>query len=379
LLRELARLLALGGAWRFLRGPIVAASQRDYPDAWNETRPALAKVIGRTLWHAHLDAEAILEDARAPGAPDRSYLRHTKLELLRADDARIELIFTAIGNDDVAGVVAHEIGRAYVTRLALAGHPFRAASDGLADAASGSLATIALGLGVVAANAAHHDRSAGETIGRTSYHAHEIAHAGGADWQDLTFLLAVQATVRDDVLTALDTLRPSQAEDVASWREVLDDHERELVDLLALDDVDREARPTRAATPREVTLRATFEESDLARANLGRAVFRYPAGSQLALGGILGLFAGVGAGGAVSVVLGPGMYALGLVGVGTIAGAWRGRRKRLYRCATCRSFITVTAIHCERCGGRIMGDIDHPDDRLAAEEELEEAQGAEPR
>jgi hypothetical protein len=85
-------------------------------------------------------------------------VRRTQLELLRADEGRVELVVSSIGNDDVAGIVAHEIGRAYIARLASGGHPFRTMEDGLPGAADGSLATIALGLGVVAANAAHHVR-----------------------------------------------------------------------------------------------------------------------------------------------------------------------------------------------------------------------------
>lgn len=100
----------------------------------------------------------------------------------------------------------------------------------------GSIATLCLGLGVVAANAAHYDRSAGEVRGQNGYHEHAIVRIGGLSVDDLAFLLAVQATVRDDMLPALDTLRPTQAECVAAWREVLDDHEVELKRLLGIAD-----------------------------------------------------------------------------------------------------------------------------------------------
>jgi len=371
LVRELARVLALGGAWRFAHGPVVAANVRDYPEPWDQTRVALAKVIARSLWHAHLDVPVTLDDGRTPSGRNHRYLRQTKLHLVRADDAGVELTVTSIGNDDVAGIVAHEIGRAYVACMSRGDHPWRSGESSLPDAATGSLATIAIGLGVVAANAAHHDRSAGETIGRSAYHEHHIAQAGGLPWHDLTFLLAVQATVRDDVLSALDTLRPSQSQDVDAWREVLDEHEDELVQMLALDDVD--TAPERPRVPREVAIRASFEESDLTRANLGQPVFRYYAGTQLALYGVIGMVGGTVLGVAGLSLFGPSLFMLIPIGVTTLLGIDHGRRKRLYRCATCRGFVTPSSTRCNACGGTIAGDIKDPDDRLDAEEALEQA------
>lgn len=58
LLEELAMLIARGGVWRFLQAPVVAADPRSYPDAWDESRAGIGRVIGRTLWHAYLPIEA---------------------------------------------------------------------------------------------------------------------------------------------------------------------------------------------------------------------------------------------------------------------------------------------------------------------------------
>jgi hypothetical protein len=371
LLRELSRLVHLAGPWRFARGPVVGATPRDYPEPWDETRVQLGRVIARTLWHAHVDAEVVLDDIRGPAERQYRHLRETKLELVRADKGHIELAVSSIGNDYVAGIVAHEIGRAGIGLLAAGDAPFRSTEHGIPDAATGSIATIVLGLGVVAANAAHFDRSAGETIGQTAVHEHQMATAGGLDWQDLTFLLAVQATVRDDVLAALDTLRPSQAQSVAAWREILDDHEDELVTMLALGDVDAAVPATRPPVPRDVEVRAQFDEADLGRANLGHPVFRYYDGTQLVLYGIIGLFLGFVPMIVITLLFGPSVYNLIPVGVAMVLGAEHGRRKRLYRCATCRSFVTPVSTTCAHCGGTIAGDIKHPNDRLEAEEALQ--------
>jgi hypothetical protein len=376
LLRELARLITLAGAWRFARGPVVGATARDYPEPWDETRDGLAKVVARTLWHAHVDMKVVLEDVRSPAAPERRNLRQTKLELVRAEEGHIELAVSSIGNDHVAGIVAHEIGRACVAWLGRGELPFRATAVELPDAAVGSLATIVFGLGVVATNAAHHDRSAGETLGQMAYHEHQIAHAGGLDWQDLAFLLAVQATVRDDVLVALDTLQPSQAEHVAAWREVLDDHEDELVALLALGDVEAATPATRPPVPGVVELVTHYAEADLDRPNIGQRVFRYFSNTYGPLYGVIGLFAGLGVAIVSMLIFGTGVANLIPVGIITIGSFWSGRRKRLYKCATCRSFLLRTDTTCRGCGGQIAGDIDHPNNRLEAEEALEDAERA---
>ena len=375
LLRELARLIRIVGAWRFARGPVVGATAKDYPEGWDETRTQLARVIARTLWHAHVDADIVLADVRRPAARRHEHLRQTRLELVRADTGHLELAVSSIGNDYVAGIVAHEVARACIGLLSTTDTPFRSTMQALPDAATGSTATIVFGLGVVAANAARFDRSAGETIGQVAVHEHQIASAGGLGWQDLTFLLAVQATVREDVLPALDTLRPSQAESVEQWLDMLDGHEDELVKLLALGDVDAEVPVGRPAAPRDVEIRAQFAEADLERQNLGQRVFRFYAGTMMGLYGLVGLLAGVVPAVVAVAVLGPGLFDLIPVGIGAVLGADHGRRKRLYRCATCLYFVTASATKCNGCGGTIVADIKNPNHRLQAEEALAEQDG----
>jgi hypothetical protein len=70
-------------------------------------------------------------------------------------------------------------------------------------------------------------------------------------------------------------------------------------------------------------------------------------------------------------IFGPGVLNAIPVGATALFGAGYGRRRRLYRCATCRSFVTPRSKKCDGCGGTIAGDIKHPDDRLDAEEALE--------
>src|SRR6185437_10081937 len=102
--------------------------------------------------------------------------------------------------------------------------------------------------------------------------------------------------VRDDVLTSLDTLEKDPAELVAKWREILDDHEDALRDMLGITPDDAEGeRVTRAPVPPEVTIDASVAEGDLNRPNVGRPVFRYPE-TRAVTGGFIGVLAGFGIG-----------------------------------------------------------------------------------
>jgi hypothetical protein len=367
---QLAELIAAAGAWRFLRGPVVAASQRDYPDRWEPSRAGVARVVARTLWHAHMDVAATLEDLRGPQWEDRKHLKRTRLELVAASPGTLAFAVAAIGNDNVAGTVAHEVGRAFVSQLP-SSNPFRdTGSSELPDPELGSIATVYLGLGVVALSSARYRRAYGEIIGQNAFTEHEIIETGGLQPEELALLLAIQATVRDDVLTALDSLEREPADLVAAWREILDDHEDELRELLGLGEDDGEA-PSRPAVPREVTIDAAIAEGDLKRPNLGRPVFWYTETNSVS-GSLLGLVVGLGVG---LATMSPAVFGIGAV-AGAVGGYLVGRRMRLYRCASCGAFCTPQTPQCRRCGGNLVGKIEDARDRLDAEEEWLAAQSS---
>jgi hypothetical protein len=360
---QLAELIAAAGAWRFVYGPVVAASQRDYPDPWEPSRAGVARVLARTLWHAHLDVAATLEDLRGPQWNDRRHLKRTYLELVAASHGKLAFAVSAIGNDNVAGTVAHEVGRAFVSQLP-GGSPFRGTeSSEPPDPEVGSIATVYLGLGVVALNSARYRRAYGEIIGQSAFTEHEIIETGGLPPEDLAMLLAMQATVRDDVLTALDSLAREPAALVDAWREVLDDHEDELRAMLGLGEGEGEA-PSRPPVPREVAIDAAIAEGDLARPNLGRPVFWYTETRSVS-GSLLGLVIGLCVG---LATMSPVVFGIGAA-VGAVGGYLVGRRMRLYRCASCGAFCTPTTPQCGLCGGNLVGEVTDARDRLDAEEE----------
>lgn len=371
-------MIAHGGAWRFLHAPVVDV--RDYPDAWEETRDGVARLVARTLWHAYLPLGGVVQDLRAPTQRSADLLRPTSLALSAVNAEGVEIELESIGNDDVPGAISHEVGRAFLAQLARGEGPYRAEASGDADAlpssAQGSIAAVYLGLGVLATNAAHYDQSAGEVRGRDGYHEHRIVRAGGLHVRDMAFLLAVQAAVRDDVLPALEKLRPTQAEHVAAWREVLDDREDELKRLLGLSDEMALEPLSRPASPLAVVARGEIDEANLYKPNLDRRVFRvreHRYGSLIG-GALAGFAVGCVAGGLLASVAKEAVPALMFSGplLGALLMHMKTSDSPVFRCASCDSFVSERAPVCHGCGGAIVAEIANRNERLDREDELEE-------
>ena len=51
----LGELIRRGGAARFLRGHLVRADARDFPEPWEATRTAVHQLLYRMFWHAYVD------------------------------------------------------------------------------------------------------------------------------------------------------------------------------------------------------------------------------------------------------------------------------------------------------------------------------------
>src|SRR5204862_5968224 len=68
-------------------------------------REGVARVVGRTLWHAYMTVDATVEDARVPTDAGRWLLRDTQIELVDLSASSLRFALTSLGNDDVAGAV----------------------------------------------------------------------------------------------------------------------------------------------------------------------------------------------------------------------------------------------------------------------------------
>jgi hypothetical protein len=367
LLAVLAQLVAVAGPGPLLLAP-VSADGAAFPDPWAASSSGVELLLRRLVWHAGFDLTITVNDRRA-GAPPTERKPATSVELvvIRGRSAVFELHF--IGDDYIAGTLAHEVG---VTFAALhrepAGDAYRTAEAPEIkiapelDHERGSIATVYLGLGVVAANAARQRHS---VLERASFHPLFVApvsvdvEAGYVDMEALAYLLAVQATVRGqrDAPVGLDG---AQRRAVTEWIEALRGHATELRERLGLAaDAQPGERPV--ATP---FVDAVLRDDETQRAT----AFRWRThrgGVGFLAGTVLGFGLGLATAGAARVAL-P-LLAFG----GAVGGHVLGRRVRVPRCSACATPCATDATRCQKCGAELRGDIDRLSERLEAEEQLE--------
>jgi hypothetical protein len=105
-------------------------------------------------------------------------------------------------------------------------------------------------------------------------------------------------------------------------------------------------------------------------------VFRVPetrVRGHAPVGGLLGLVGGIAATLAFPWITTGLSLAITFAALATgfAAGRTIGGVRRLYRCATCESFLDATAAVCPGCGGTVAGEIARRGDRLDVEDRLE--------
>ena len=158
LLGVLAELVGRDGAAPLLAPPVAPGSE-GFPERWEPTPRGAHTLLKRLAWHAGQSWRIRLVDERR-GALATERKPETHLELREVRKNEIVLALSYIGEDEVVGTFAHEIGLAYAIIVrANTKDPYRAAADTVIsvdpshDLDRGSIATVYLGLGVLAANA----------------------------------------------------------------------------------------------------------------------------------------------------------------------------------------------------------------------------------
>ncbi len=365
LLAVLAEYVAHGGAGPLLAPPVVPGGAA-FPDPWEPTARGLETLLRRLAWHAGQPRAIVVVDERL-GAPPTQRKPETHVELVAVRAGELELTSWFVGEDDVAGTLAHELGVAHAM-IARSGDrdPYRAPEppeqgvDPECDLERGSIATVYLGLGVLAANAAFQQYSSpGRFNGAYSPLEYDVLRAGYVPMSELAYLLAVQAVVRGEPVPP-PGLSPPQRDEVTAWLDALHGRAGELRERLGIAaDARGEARP--AATPFDDTLRE--------HARRRRIAFRW----QTHRAGE-GFLAGAVVAAATSFVAMPhGLFAF-VVG-GAVVGLSVGRSLRIARCSTCATALAIDAPACGRCGAMMYGDITRRSDRLEAEERVIGSEG----
>ncbi len=364
LLGVLAELIERGGAERFMATPVVPGTKM-FPEPWATTKSGVSLLLRRLAMHAALGRSIAIEDRRA-GAPPTERKPATRVELVAVSKTEAMFALGFIGTDDVVGTLAHEIGVAHavMNRPDKAG-PYRTQEADIleadsSDGALGSIATVYLGLGVLAANAAYQYYSwSGRFNGAYNPLEYQVVRATHVPMSSLAYLLAVQAIVRgaDGPPAGLE---PPQRDEVVAWLRELRTQGSELRERLGI------ARGTTASerTPATHFADATLiEEPETATR---KTAFRWRT-HRGGVGIVAGAVFGVGVAMLIASHGASPWLVLGSAGGGHVVG----RRVRVPRCSACASVVPPGATRCESCGAVLLGDIASLSERLEAEERLE--------
>jgi hypothetical protein len=368
LLAILGELCAGGGGERFLRPPVTPGVEA-FPEPWEATPLAVATVLRRLIAHAAMDMDVQVADRRVEAGP--APRRHTtELELveLRGPRARFDLF--AIGDDDVAGTLAHEIGVAAAMRLGQPAGPYRDAGVAAPDDGErlrGSVAAVYLGLGVLAANATFQEYLGGSYKAHLGYAPieHDIIRAGHLAMDAVAFLVAVQAEVRDSDLPR--GLRGPQKDAARAWRTALAGRGAALRAFLGIAEARaapaRFERPAPAPLPELTAAQLVIE----AAPDPPHKVFRVRYSSA----GV-GMLTGMLVGGATATFAAlPLWLVAAATGGAALLGFVLGGRRQIFRCSECLTVVPEPAERCARCGGLLAGEVATRADRLDHDEDGE--------
>ena len=365
LLTVMSDLVARGGAAALLAAPVKPGGAA-FPEPWKPTSGGVAALLRRLAWHAGGLGErtVTITDERLGAAPPTEHKAQTRVELTEIRPRELAFTLVYIGEDDIVGTLAHEIGVAYAAlHRPDDADPYRTseqpviAIDGDRDLERGSIATVYLGLGVMAANAAFQQYSTRAGVDAYAPHVYEVHRAGYVKMSDLAYLIAVQAIVRGE-RTAPSGLGPPQRDEVVAWMDALRDQRAELCERLGIASAERGT--ARAPVVRFADVELRDDEPPATRRN----AFRW----QTNRGGV-GMIAGMVFGSCVALA-DPGIVLWSTL-AGGAAGHVVGRRVRTVRCSACATVIAHDASSCRKCSAAMRGDIKRLAERLEAEERLE--------
>ncbi len=364
LLAILGDLIARGGSDRLLAPPVQPGAEA-FPEPWRATRGGVRAVLRRLAWHAGNPRAIVIADERL-GAPPTERKPETRVGLtaVRAKELCFRIEF--VGEDDVAGTLAHELGVAHaaVNRSDTV-DPYRTGEgpeieiDVDRDHARGSIATVFLGLGVLAANAAYQQYSRpGRFNGGYSPLEYDVLRAGYVPMSELAYLVAVQSAVRGAGVPL--GLSGPQRDEVSEWLTTLSAQRARLREQLGI------ASDAATASARPVV--EPFTDVDLSEDASAprRNAFRWRT-HRGGVGFVAGAVLGVGVAVAVAAPNVTPLLIFGAAGGGHVIG----RRVRVPRCTACASVVDSSAQTCRSCGAALRGDIAALADRLEAEERLE--------
>lgn len=381
LLAALAELVAKGGAGPLLAAPIEP-ERANFPERWRATANGVTLLLRRLAAHAGLARTIVVTDDRI-GAPPTVRRPATQVELVEVRANELAFSLVHIGQDDAAGTLAHEIGVAFAAIHRSDEHgPYRSTSPGEAtragghalrevderDLERGTIAAVYLGLGALAANAAYQQYNSGRFNGGYVSVEYDVLRAGYLPMSAVAYLLAVQAVVRK-TRELPSRLGAPQRDEARAWIDALvraegdGDLEQASHALRSRLGIPRDAEPVRRAPVAE------FDDPGEPEDPNARAIaFRWRtnrSGAGFLVGSLLGVAL------ATQVPLGT-LWPFGVLGASIGTGFAAGRRARVLRCSRCLHVVPAGACDCPACNSHLRGDIQRLEDRLEAEEALDD-------
>lgn len=368
LLTRLAALIERGGAAHFLDAPVARADDRDFPEPWRPTAAAVEQLLVRLLWLAHVDLDVAIDDLRRFETSDKM-LRRSAIAWLATDDGVAHFQIEAIGNDDVAGLLCHQVGLAYAGWLASAA-AYRDVEPTTPSERDGSIAAIYLGLGVVATNAALYNRVASKMVGQMSVSETDVIEVGGLAPAEAIYLLAIQAVVRGAPVDAHATLREDLRTALVAAIATLRPHRDAIAAYLGLDLT--APRPPLARDPAPAVPVAARPEPAPVGRFAGERTYRV-GDSEANLRAGLGAGVGLLAAALAQAALAPsGLILVATLSAPVLVGAVSGLRVRFDRCVRCSERVPGAATVCSRCGATIAGRLRHAGEFHARELEADD-------
>ncbi len=387
LILQLAELINKHGVERFVSGPLLDQGSSLLPNGWQPNADGVGRLISRLMMFVGVETtpRVRIHDYTALATDDK--WQTAELQFFAATPAgEIAFELSKIGEpDSLIGTSCHQVGAAWVAlkQSGLHGSPYRRAIAEIREEdipeGLGSIASIYLGLGIPAANAAYVARHGGENVGYYATTELQISSAGGLSIEAITFLLATQILIRNrpgESQQVRKGLRANQRGLFDTWLEVLLDRRADYSERLNLpkeEEWPNVAPPQHHEIDFDIKVVVEVDATDVAQFNRDRSVFRVRRRRTMAFGAVGGIVVG-GLAVFCDIAFGlPGLATfLTFVGSGVVgsAGGWR---STFYECsdAECQSRVTPEDQHCPRCGGAVVGEIASADDRLDAEERLE--------
>ncbi|MDQ3334265.1 MAG: hypothetical protein M4D80_03825 [Myxococcota bacterium] len=366
LLSITAEFVARGGAASLMLPPVKPGGAA-FPEPWKPTRGGVEALLRRLAWHAGgLGERSVTIKDQRLGAPPTEHKPQTRVDLVEVRPKELAFAVGYIGEDDIVGTLAHEVGVAFAAlHRPDEADPYRTQEqpvipiDQDRDLERGSIATVYLGLGVLAANAAFQQYSSRVAVDAYQPTVYEVHRAGYVKMSDLAFLLAVQVLVRGE-RTAPPGLGAPQRDEVNAWLEALAGRASELRTQLGVSGAE-----DKAERPKPVRFVDVDMSEDVAAVK--RNGFRW----ETHRGGV-GMIAGLALGLGIAIAAAPSQVAFWSISIGGVGvGSVLGRRIQAVRCSNCATVIGANAQSCRKCGSAMRGNIKRLSDRLEAEERLE--------